>query len=71
MADTIFKFRKTDQIGAMSAEQDLDYLVRCFVDTGELALDYISRKALPSFTMAVSGSKVMITRAPLLLSAFL
>jgi len=38
MRDTIFKFRRTDQIGAMSAEQDLDYLMRCFVDTGELSL---------------------------------
>ena len=33
-----FRFKKTDQIGAASAEQDIEFLQICFVDTGDLDL---------------------------------
>lgn len=33
-----FKFKKTDNIGAVSAEQDSEFLSNCFVDTGDLAV---------------------------------
>lgn len=31
-----FKFKKTDHIGAASAEQDSEFLKNCFIDTGDL-----------------------------------
>lgn len=33
-----FKFRRHDTIGAEGAEQDVEYLRECFVDTGDLAV---------------------------------
>ena len=38
MSDSIFKFRKNDQIGAAGAEEDHDFLSSCFVDTGDIDL---------------------------------
>jgi hypothetical protein len=31
----VFRFKKTDHIGAADAEQDLEYLSNCFIDTGD------------------------------------
>lgn len=36
MNDARFKFRKSDRIGAASAEDDADFLRTCYVNTGEL-----------------------------------
>jgi len=38
MNKNLFKFKKNDQIGAASAEQDTEYLPKCFVNTGALDL---------------------------------
>ncbi|MGC9985797.1 MAG: hypothetical protein ABSF35_19500 [Polyangia bacterium] len=36
MRDARFRFRKSDRIGAASAEEDADFLRTCYVNTGEL-----------------------------------
>ena len=33
-----FKFRKHDRIGAAAAEDDQNFLEKCFVDTGDIAV---------------------------------
>lgn len=32
---SVFRFKKTDHIGAADADQDLEYLSNCFIDTGD------------------------------------
>lgn len=36
--DATFRFRRHDRIGATAAEQDLEFLEACFIDTGDLEL---------------------------------
>ena len=38
MQKSAFKFRKNDRIGTAGAEEDTEFLSKCFVDTGELSL---------------------------------
>ena len=38
MSENIFRFKKNDQIGAAGAEEDLDYLLPCYVNTGDIDL---------------------------------
>ncbi len=38
MNQSEFKFRKNDRIGCAAAEDDEDFLLNCFLDTGDLPL---------------------------------
>ena len=38
MSEKKFKFRKNDRIGSAGAEEDKDFLLTCFIDTGDLDL---------------------------------
>ncbi len=62
MSNGTFKFRKNDQIGAAGAEQDDEFLSKCFVDTGDLALleDINDRRSIVLGRTGTGKSAILI-----------
>lgn len=62
-SDNIFKFKKTDHIGAAGAEDDHEFLSNCFVDTGDFAvLEKLTDHRQILLGRAGSGKTALISR---------